>query len=230
MKLYQNYLIYSAVVIIFGLQSCSNMDNSAKANGESVENDTTVVKVEKELRSSFEKDFYSQVCLYYLVSGQDTLDLIVSVSDIRADSSLTVSTRTIEGEPTYLEFELNSLQGCFSVIKEDFDLSRLRRIYLQSPLRYVDLARELSEQYESQFGRNRIDYDQLDTFLLNSTLDKDLNKLLNPINKKTQRYSIEKFHLIDKEHYPRHIVESDSFDYPEFSIHGTGIGVMLEDV
>ena len=37
-------------------------------------------------------------------------------------------------------------------------------------------ANEMAE-YESQFGRNRINYDQLDTFLLNSKLDKDLNQI-----------------------------------------------------
>jgi hypothetical protein len=65
--------------------------------------------------------------------------------------------------------------------------------------------------------------------LLKSTLNMKLDNFLNPLDKKVKRYSIEKFHLLDKKYYSSYFPSIDFKEYPEFTIEGNGVSVQLEN-
>ena len=73
-------------------------------------------------------------------------------------------------------------------------------------------------------------------FISNSVMKKDSSFLeeqigvfLDQFGKTTISYGIEKFHLLDKEFYSISIPKTDLNEYPEFSIHGMGISVIINE-
>ena len=104
-------------------------------------------------------------------------------------------------------------------------------LYFRSPIYYLDLTKELSKEYEQSFGKNRISYQKLDEFLLESALNTQLNNFLKPFDKKVKRYSIEKFQLLDKKSFSEYLQlpVSELSDYPELTIEGMGLFVQLVD-
>jgi hypothetical protein len=108
-------------------------------------------------------------------------------------------------------------------------LGKLTSLYLEPPIFYKDMTSELSKSYKSQFGEKNINYLKLNSFLKDSWLDKRLEIFLKQFKKTTRRYSIEKFHLLNKENYRYYIPNENLNDYPSFSIHGMGISVYLNE-
>jgi hypothetical protein len=125
---------------------------------------------------------------------------------------------------------LDKLNQSLPTIMNDFDSTKFSSIYFKSPIYYLDLAKELSRQYEQTFGRKSTSYPNLNVneFLFNSNLNKRLTSFLNPLNKKVKWYSIEKFQLMDKSNFNSYLPGIDLADYPEFTIDGMGVSVELE--
>ena len=93
----------------------------------------------------------------------------------------------------------------------------------------MDLITELTLEYENQFGKRPIRYEQLDKFLLTSVLTKELDSIAHPLGKKIKGYSVEKFHLLDKKYYGEYLPGIDLMPYPEFTIMGMGLSVRMEN-
>jgi hypothetical protein len=85
-------------------------------------------------------------------------------------------------------------------------------------------------EYEKKFGKKGIGYQDLNDFLLSSSLNTRLSSFLHPLNKKVKRYSIEKFQLVDKNNFNSYLPDTDLTDYPEFAIGGMGLSVQLENL
>lgn len=215
--------------IIFGLTSClyeTKPNSQAAKTSENVQ-DTIIVKQKEILNKSYEVGFLSKSYLYYWLVGKDTLDFVVNAREYVKDSTLHLS--IYHEKPILFATTLAKINQCFSLIKEDFYLSKLNSLYFKEPIYYFDLVKELSAKYEQQFGQKEISYEKLDQFLLNSKPNKLLDEFVSPLQKKVKRYSIEKFHLINKIDYFRiYLPDVDLTEYPEFAIHGMGLGVQLE--
>lgn len=215
-------------VLLFCFLSCTqDAKQNNKAENFPGKPDTILVKHQRTLNRSYEVGFLSKSFTYYWLVGKDTLDLSVSASEYGKDSTLSVS--TIHSKPIMFTEVLDKISECFSLIREDFRLSGLRSLYFESPIYYPDLAKELSAAYEQQFGRKNIGYERLNRLLLSSNLNKRLDSFVNPLGKKVERYSIEKFHLTDKKSFTYYLPSADISGYPEFSLHGMGLYVQLED-
>lgn len=215
--------------LLIGLYSCQmSQDNKLSPTTA----DTSVVKVEKELKG-YELGYLQKSHDYYWISGQDTADLYVNVYARQSDS--TVGINIGMKKAVLFVSALEQIKQISPLIARDFDLSRLKSLYFETPIYFPDLATELAVDYEKKFGNKEIKYDKLNDFLLNSSLNSKLNNYLISINKKVKRYNIEKFHFIQLDQafkdYYEHILRDMDWDiYPSFTIHGMGIAVEIEDL
>ena len=117
---------------------------------------------------------------------------------------------------------------CLPLIEEDFDVLKLKHIHFNPPIYYLDLTKTLSSEYDQKFGRKNISYERFIQFLLQSSLNSQLNEFCNPLNKKVKHYGFEKFFLIDKKYYEGYLPNTDFTEYPEFTFNAhTGISVSL---
>lgn len=214
-------------VVVIGWISCIQETKSKKQTEKTSDNiDTIIVKHKHELNNSYEVGFYSKSYSYYWLVGKDTLNFSVNAREYKKDSSLHLSIH--HKKPILFTTALTKINACIPSIKEDFYISKLSSFYFRDPIFYFDLVKELSTEYEKQFGRKNISYEQLNQFLLNSNLNKQLVNFVKPLDKKIKRYSIEKFHLTDKKYFGDYLPNVDLTEYPEFAINGMGLSVQLE--
>ncbi len=211
--------------------SCNNSQQPKETKeSESVKiaQDTVLVKIQNKIDKSYEIGFYSKSYTYCWTVGEDTLDFKVGVTEYEQDSSIQIS--AFNKKPMLLATVLKKLNECLPMIKEDFDTDKLGSLYFpRPPIFYKDLTTRLSNDYESQFGQENISYEKLNEFLMNSWLEKQIGAFLDQFGKTTKRYGIEKFHLLEKENYKEYVSNVDLNEYPEFSIHGMGISVMINE-
>lgn len=211
--------------------SCNNSEQTKETTvSESVEitQDTILVTIKNEIDKSYEIGFYSESYTYCWTVGQDTLDIKIGVTEYVRDSSIQIS--AFNKNPILFTTVLKKINECLPLIQEDFETENLSSLYFpRPPIFYKDLTTALSKDYESQFGQENISYKKLDMFLMNSWLEKQIGAFLNQFGKTTRRYGIEKFHLLDKEYYNEYIPNADLNEYPEFSIHGMGISVIVNE-
>jgi hypothetical protein len=216
-------------IFILTLLSCINSEQAKETSvSESAEitQDTILVKIKNELDNSYQIGFYSKSYTYCWAIGQDTLDFKIGVTEYVQDSSIRIS--AFYKNPILFTTVLNKINDCLPLIKEDFEIEKLRSLYFsRPPIFYKDLTTALSKDYESQFGQEIISYKKLDEFLMNSWLEEQIGAFLVQFGKTTRRYGIEKFHLLEKEYYKEYIPSADLKEYPEFSIHGMGISVNI---
>lgn len=218
-------------IIILTLLSCNNSEQKKEKTDSSTSEiiqDTVLVKIKNELNKSYEVGFYSKSYTYCWTVGQDTLDFKIGVTEYERDSSIQIS--AFNKKPILFATVLNKINECLPIIEEDFDTENLRSLYFpRPPIFYKDLTTTLSKDYESQFGQKNISYKKLNEFLMNSWLEKQIGGFLDQFGKTTKRYIIEKFHLLDKEYYKEYIPNAELNEYPEFSINGMGISVIIDE-
>ena len=189
--------------------------------------DTIIIK-QKNVLNVFEASYQSKSYSYYWLAGKDTVDFALNVVKYKTDSVLSLDVS--HKNPILFTTALEKIEECFPLIKEDFDVSKFESINFKVPVFYLDLAKNLSNEYEQEFGRKNISQERLNQFLLKSNLTLQLNDFLSPLNKKVKRYGFEKFHLIDKENYNEYLPNVDFAEYPEFTLNAhIGISVWLEN-
>lgn len=225
-------IILATLVIFFvattSFISCTHETKSnLKAEKSSDNLDTLIVKYKHESNNSYDIDFFSKSYSYYWLIGKDTLDFVINATEHQKDSTLHLN--IYHKQPILLPTALTKISECIPLIKEDFYISKLKSFYFKSPIYYSDLTKELSTEYEKQFGRKNISYEKLNQFLLNSNLNNQLDNFVNPFDKKVKRYSIEKFHLTDKKYFGNYLPNVDLKEYPKFAINGMGLSVRLEN-
>jgi len=216
------------ITLTLGFMSCNQGTKTKSQSNENIKRtDTVLVKHKNELNKSYEVGFYSKSYSYYWVRDKDTLDFVVSATEREKDSTLQIS--VYHKSPVLLSTTLTKINDCFSLIREDFNLTKLSSLYFRDPIYYFDLVKELSTEYEKQFGQKNISYEKLNQFLLESSLNKKFDNFVNPLDKKVKRYSIEKFHLTDKKYFGEYLPNVDLTKYPEFAINGMGLYIQLEN-
>jgi hypothetical protein len=189
--------------------------------------DTIIVKHKNDLNKSYEVGFLSKSYSYYWLVGNDTLDFSINAREYEKDSTLNLSIH--HKEPIFFTTALTKINECLPSIRKDFNLTKVNSLYFRDPIYYFDLIKELSSEYEKQFGRKNISYQTLNQFLLKSNLNQQLENFANPLNKKVKWYSIEKFHLTDKKYFSDYLPNVDLTEYPEFTINGMGLYIQLEN-
>ncbi|MFN9303896.1 MAG: hypothetical protein ACK6DA_14125 [Candidatus Kapaibacterium sp.] len=213
--------------LTLGFISCNQ---ETKSNNQTAvtndKTDTIIVKHKNDLNKSYEVGFLSKSYSYYWLVGNDTLDFSVNARQYEKDSTLHLSIH--HKKPIIFTTTLTRINECLPQIKEDVYLTKLNSLYFRDPIYYFDLVKELSTEYEKQFGSKNISYEKLNDFLLKSKVNEQLDNFVSPLDKKIKRYSIEKFHLTDKKYFGEYLPNVDLKEYPEFAINGMGLYIQLE--
>lgn len=219
-----------SIILLILLISCGheNKSNSKSTNVIHDTKDTLLIKQQNVLNKSYEVGFYSKLFSYYWVTGKDTIDFFMNVSEYEKDSTCSINIH--HKKSLLFTTTLDRIDQSLTTIKNDFDITKLSFIFLRSPIYYFDLTKELMNEYEKKFGKKAISYQDLNDYLLSSNLNTRLNSLLQPLNKKVKSYSIEKFQLVDKNNFNIYLPDTDLTDYPEFAIGGMGLSVQLENI
>lgn len=223
--------IFIKLVLLFALTysflSCNQEKKSNDLTTKSNEkNDTIIVKYKNELNNSYEVDFISKSYSYYWLVGNDTLDFSVNVSEYKEDSTLYL--RIYHENPINFTTALTKINDCLPCIKEDFYLTKFKTLDFRDPIYYFDIVKEISIEYEKQYGQKIISYEKLNQFLLKSNLNKQIDNFVAQFDKKTKRYIIEKFQITDKKYIGNYMKKVNLTEYPEFVINGMGITIELE--
>jgi len=220
-----SFLLLICLVLI----SCNQDKNKRVPKEISSEkaNDTLLVKHQNELSLPFSAKFRSKSFSYHWIAKKDTLDFALHVNENKKDSTLDVS--FTHEKPILFSKLIQLTSQCLPIIEDDFQLSKMKSFYFKSPIFYLDITKQLSKEYEQKFGRKKINYQKKDEFLMNSSLTKEINNFLEPLNLCVKSYFIEKFHLIEEDTYPFYLKNIDLTEYPDFAIHGGGIYVQLEE-
>ena len=215
------------IVFLLVLISCKQEEKLNNRNMESTDkNDTIIVMNKNDLNQSYEVGFLSKSYSYNWLVGLDTLDFSINAQEYEKDGTLNLSVH--HKNPITFKNALIKINACIPNIQKDFYLTKLKSLYFRDPIYYFDLVKELSVQYEKQFGNKNISYEKLNQFFLNSNVNKKVDNFLSPLNKKTKLYSIEKFYLMDKKYFPEYLPGVDLTGYPEFAINGMGLYIQLE--
>jgi hypothetical protein len=217
--------LHFCIILITLLSSCSNDKSSNITNGKQQELKTSIIKRKNALNNSYDSVLYSRSYSYHRIFGVDTLDFTLNAMEYKVDSTFHLNVHH-KGAMLFATM-LEKLTEYVPFVKEDFEFSRLNSISLESPMRYLDLSKVLSKEYEQKFGKKRVSHDKLDLFLLHSTLNKKLDRFLITISKQAKSYSIEKFQLRDKKYFAAYISETDLKDYPDLTLEGMGVYVQL---
>lgn len=212
------------IILTFSTMVSCTFSTKSKISSEII-TDTVLIKIENKIDKSYEIGFYKKSFIYCWVTGNDTLDFKIGLTEHERDGS--VNLRIFHQNPILFSDALAKINEGLPLIEQDFNLDNLRGLYFEVPIFYKDLSTELSKTYKMEFGAEHIKFQELNAFLKNSWLDKKLKIFLEPFNKTTKRYSVEKFHLLNKENYGNYIPNENLNDYPSFSIHGIGISVDL---
>lgn len=221
---------FNVSVLFILLISCGQENKSNLENTNVIQDtkDTILIKQQNVLNKSYEVGFYSKSFSYYWVTGKDTIDLFMNVAEYEKDSTCSINIH--HKKSRLFTTTLDRVNQSLQTISSDFDITKLRSIYFKSPIYYLDLTKELMSEYEKKFGKRGISYQDLNDFLLTSSLNIRLNSFLFPLNKRVKRYSIEKFQLVDKDNFNSVLSDTDLKEYPEFAIGGMGLSVQLENL
>lgn len=227
-----------SLIVVF-LFSCGQQNSKSETTTEKTAKIKRVIQVEQNpIMSSFEQDWYSRKYLFYTSRLNISNEIAIGIKEHKNDSSLTMNIS--HKAPVLYEDMLLKIREFIPTIEEHFDLSKLTYISLQPPTYYIDLNTEWTAAYAKEFGRKNEKYDERQRILESVSFTAKLNTILSPYNKKLRGYLIEKFHLIDKKHYHKHLTkpanpysykhfnEVDYSDYPAFLIDGLSFGIVLE--
>ena len=217
-------LIILSVLVLMPV-GCSQPTKKQAETGSHTKNikDTLIVK-HKENGA----DFYSQSYSYHWLVAKDTLDFIVYADEWKDNGEL--SLKIAHRKPILFAEALKRIDACLPLLREDFDISKLTSVNFEQPIYYLDLAKKLSDEYEQKFGRKTVRYNMFNQFLLQSSLNAQLNNVLQSLNKEVKHYGFEKFFLIDKKDYKSYLPDVDFMEYPEFTFNAhSGVSVVLED-
>lgn len=218
-----NLLLVVTVVLLFSCKEKNGQDTGKK----NIADVLPALVIHQKSLTGYSRDVYSKSYHYFWKKKDDTLNLQFTVFESKNDSTVSVTVHNTH--PVYFQTVLDSLSRLLPQIKKNFNLDKFHNLFFKPPIYYPDLDATLSNEYEKKFGSTTIGYPQLNTFLLSASATSEINTFTAPLNKKVNRYSIEKFHLLQKKDYHYYLPGTDTANYPEFSLHGAGIYVSLSD-
>lgn len=136
---------------------------------------------------------------YLWITKKDTLDFKIHAKEYLVDSTKTHIHIDIThiSETIFFSTALENLKKCITIIQKDFTLKSLGSLQFEGPYAYKDFRTTLPKEYESRYGKEKINYLELNNFLQESSIDIELKKILFSLKKDTYEYSIEKFEVRD---------------------------------
>jgi hypothetical protein len=207
-------------LLLLLLTACSNggqVNSTTTTEKTNLTNDTVIgSKTITEIAGSA---YRKRATGYFVINGKDTSNFTCVFVELK-DSGKVVIDLNIpypKDGVTYRQ-RMSELQKILPVAKKDFNFDSLRSIYLGRLVQNGDVAIEITEQYIDKFGQPKkiTDYRKVETFLKESQLGKDFNKILCPYSIAVESISSEKLQFFSKkELYFMSKIETDTTKIPE---------------
>lgn len=185
------------------LNSCKNKETHQLTNKNTIKTpqkiliesgDTIVVKQQNKIED-YDKNTLKSLS-YLWITHLDTLDFKIHVSEYLIDDNKKHIHINIDHSKTmYFSTALEKLKKSISIIQEDLDLENLGSIQFAGTYRYKDFETTLPKEYKKKYGLKKINQKELNNFLLESSIDIELKKVLILLNKDAYEYWIEKFQV-----------------------------------
>jgi hypothetical protein len=156
---------------------------------------------------------------YFVIYDKDTSDFTCIFVELKDSGKVVIDLNLPyfkDGIP-YRQ-RMNELQKILHVAKKEFNFDSLRSIYLGRLVQNGDIAIEITKQYMDKFGQPKkiTDYKKVESFLKESQLGKDFNKIFNPYSFTVESVSSEKLFFTSKrELYHMSKIETDTTKIPE---------------
>jgi hypothetical protein len=207
-------------LLLFLLTACTNGGkvNSAATNEKTnLTNDTLIGS--KTITDIAGAAYRKRATGYFVINGKDTSDFTCIFVELK-DSGKVVIDLNIPYPKDGVNYRqrMSELQKILPVAKKDFDFDSLRSIYLGRLVQNGDVAIEITKQYMNKFGQQKkiTDYRKVESFLKESQLGKDFNKIFNQYSFTVESVSSEKLFFTSKrELYQLSKIETDTTKVPE---------------
>jgi hypothetical protein len=161
---------------------------------------------------------------FYLIIKNDTSDFTCLLNTSKENGTYSLNLSFFIGNATY-DQRLIEFTKMLPYINTRYHLDSLKSIYLGRLIYYGDLAISVTKDYHKKYTsyKKAEDYEVISTFLLQSQLTDDFNKILKPYAVSIQNISPEKIFFADKEE----LLTLSKITYPADSIPGKILDCMI---
>lgn len=207
-------------LLLFLLTACSNSgqtNSSTKTKNDSITSDTIIgSKAFDEIAGSA---FRKRAIEYFAINGKDTSKFTCVFVELKDSGKVCIDLNLpyFKKGVTCRQI-MSELQKILPVAKKDFNFDSLRSIYIGRLVQIGDAAVEVTKQYMGKFGQPKkiTDYRKVESFLKESQLGEDFNKLLKPYSFDVENIASEKLSFSSKkELLYMSKVETDTTKIPE---------------
>lgn len=153
---------------------------------------------------------------YFVIANEDTSEFMPIFTESKEGGRIGMDMR-FEKSMSYRQ-HYNELAKILPLAAKDFQLDSLRSVSMGRFTSSGDLAINVSSQFlaNPDLNQKKMDYKKISTFLVDSKLGEDFNKLFNSYGIIVSGVSVEKVFLTDsKDVYNISKIETDSSQVPE---------------
>ena len=135
---------------------------------------------------------------YVWITEKDTLDFKIHTREFLIDGTKKHVHINIEHHKKIrFATALKYFKKCLPSIEKEFALDYLGSLQFEGPFKYLDFKTTLPKEYEKMYGNEKINYLEVNNFLMKSSLNVELKKILHSLKKEDYNYRIEKFEVQD---------------------------------
>jgi len=208
-------------LLLLLLTACSNdgqVNSTATTQKTNQTNDTVIGS--KQITNEIAGSAYrKRATSYFVINGKDTSNFACIFVELKDSGKVVIDLNLpyFKDGIAYRQ-RMDELQKILPVAKKHFNFDSLRSIYLGRLVQNGDVAIEITKQYTDKFGQPKkiTDYRKVESFLAESQLGKDFNKIFNPYSFAVEKVSSEKlFFTSKKELCFMSKIETDATKIPE---------------
>lgn len=188
---------FTVVSILLCISSCRNKSENSSDNA--LASQDTLIISEALITPIGGSNSALKSEKFYLVIKNDTSDFTCLINTSTESGTYSINISFHANNISYEE-RLNELLIILPHINNKYPLDSLRSIYLGRLIYYGDLAVSVTEAYNRAYTsyKKAEDHQAISTFLLETRLADDFNKLLKPYALSIQKISPEKIFFADK--------------------------------
>lgn len=206
------------ILLFLIISSCSSLTEQKQP----MEENKVTVEMTDTLIGKKELSGNTRAIGYFTIIKNDSSDFVPIFRRSKNNDNVWINLQMPypKGNKTYAE-SLAELKLILPVAAVDNDFDSLKTISFGRLAESGDLAIQVTKEYLQKFGDKEMiptsEYSSISTFLLEeSTLGRDLNKLLQPYSKSISRIAIEKAHFESKQELYRYSkITTDTKEIPD---------------
>lgn len=200
------------ISLLLALISCEQKNTSSGDNAVHINNS---VVVSQDLNGNVTGwNYLRRAKGYFIVENGDTSSIVFEFSEPKRNNKVNIYFAEGEWIPITYRKKLEQLRQVLPEAAKDFKLDSLGVISIRTLCSNGDIAIALTEDFMNR-DDSRLEFDYLESFMMDSKLSKDMNELFAVYSVKVKRFFLEKCHFSDKEYLlATSVIEKDSASIP----------------